>query len=127
MRPLLHRYDPTQVFTLSIPGALPVMLVYGLLPALQTDYAAISPLGWVMFAQVTMLSGVVSFVCFYVGLHQIGPSRATMYQFFIPPTAAIFQWIIYGRALAPLQWLGLVVLMAGVVYTAKARAKASRA
>ncbi|MEZ0327595.1 MAG: DMT family transporter [Fimbriimonas sp.] len=126
MRPLLHRYDPTQVFTLSIPGAIPVMLLYGLLPAIHTDYSAISSLGWIMFAQVTMISGVVSFVCFYIGLHQIGPSRATMYQFFIPPTAAIFQWLIYGRALAPLQWLGLGVLMAGVVYTSRARALASR-
>ncbi len=125
MRPLLHRYDPTQVFTLSIPGAIPVMLLYGLWPALHTDYAAISPLGWAMFAQVTMISGVISFVCFYIGIHQIGPSRATMYQFFIPPTAAIFQWLLFGRALAPLQWFGLVVLMAGVVYTARARAVAS--
>jgi drug/metabolite transporter (DMT)-like permease len=127
MRPLLHKYDPTQVFTLSIPGAIPVMLLYGLLPALHTDYAAISSLGWIMFAQVTIISGVVSFVCFYIGIHQIGPSRATMYQFFIPPTAAIFQWIIYGRALLPMQWLGLGVLMGGVVYTARARATISKA
>jgi drug/metabolite transporter (DMT)-like permease len=126
MRPMLHRYDPTQAFTLSIPGCIPVMLLYGLSPALHTNYAAISPLGWGMFAQVTLLSGVIAFVCFYIGIHQIGPSRATMYQFFIPPMAAIFQWLIYGRALAPLQWLGLAVLMSGVIYTSQARARAAR-
>ena len=126
MRPMLHKYDPTQAFTLSIPGCIPVMLLYGLWPALHTDYGAITPFGWLMFAQVTLLSGVIAFMCFYIGIRQIGPSRATMYQFFIPPTAAVIQWLIYGKALAPLQWLGLGVLMVGVIYTSQARLRAAK-
>jgi drug/metabolite transporter (DMT)-like permease len=44
-----------------------------------------------------------------------------MYQFFIPPTTALLQWLIYGRALVWLQWIGLAVLIAGVIFSAQAR------
>ncbi len=121
MRPLLSKYDAMRVFTLSMPGALPLLVVYGLAATLNTDFAAVSTLGWLMFAQVVLLSGVVAFVCFYQGIHQIGPSRAAMYQFFIPPTAALFQWIFMGQPLVLLQSVGLLVLLAGVIYASRAR------
>jgi drug/metabolite transporter (DMT)-like permease len=125
LRPVLHRHDAMRLFTLSIPGALPILLGFGLLPAIHTDYGAVTPLGWLMFAQIVLLSGVVAFVCFYVGIHQIGPSRATMYQFFIPPTAAMFQWLFFGDTLNGIQWLGLTVLIAGVFYSSYARTRSS--
>lgn len=121
MRPLLHKYDATQAFTLSIPGALPVLLAFGLMPAIHFDYAAVTPFGWLMFLQITVMSGVVAFVTFYVGIHQIGSHRAGFYQYFIPPTAALFQWLVYGQMLSLVQWGGLLVLLLGVIYASRAR------
>jgi drug/metabolite transporter (DMT)-like permease len=125
MRPLLDRYTPTQVFTMSLPGGLPLMLLYGGAAAWATDFGKVTPFGWLMFAHITVLSGVVAFICFYTGLRQIGASRATLYQFFVPPTAALGGWLIMGTTLRPLQYAGLLIVLAGVFYASRVRALAS--
>jgi len=122
MKPLVTKYKPLPLFTLSVPAGLPVLLPYGLAASWTTDYAAISPSGWLMFAHVSVLSGVVAFVCFYEGVRQVGAAAATMYQFFVPPTAAFCAWLVLGKALALPQLFGLLVVIAGVVTTARARA-----
>jgi len=126
MRPLLARYKPVPLFTMSLLGGFPVMLVYGLPAVLRTDFSGVTQLGWVMFSQISVLSGVVAFVCFYEGLRQIGAAGATLYQFFVPPTAALAAWLVMGKALAPVQFIGLVVVLAGVIYSTRARAVAAR-
>lgn len=126
MRPLLRKYDATRVFTLSVPGAFPLVLLVGLVPAIQFDYASVSTINWILFVQVTVLSGVVAFVTYYVGVHQIGVYRSGMYQFFIPPLAAGFQWMVYGSVLSMIQWAGLLVVMLGVIYSARMRALAAK-
>jgi drug/metabolite transporter (DMT)-like permease len=126
LRPSLTHHDSMRVFTLSLPGALPLAAVYGLLPALGTNYGAISTIAWLNLAQVVFMSGVVAFVLFYVGMNQIGSSRAGMYQFFIPPTTAAYQWLVFGKVLVALQWVGLAFLLGGVIYSSRARAMAAR-
>jgi drug/metabolite transporter (DMT)-like permease len=126
MRPLLAKYDATRVFTLSLPGALPVALAFGLLPALHYDYLGFSLVGWLSFGQMTVLSGVIAFVAYYVGVNQIGAIRAGMYQFCVPPLAAVFQWIVFGKPLGWLQWAGMLVVLAGMIYVWRARSAMER-
>jgi drug/metabolite transporter (DMT)-like permease len=126
MKPLLARYSPTQVLTMSMPGALPILLPYGLGATLATDFTRISPHAWFMFSTVAVMSGVVAFVCFYTGLRQIGASGASLYQYLVPPTAAFFAWIVMGKALGPVQFVGLAVVLGGVAYASRARALALR-
>jgi len=121
MKPLLNRYDATQLLALSMPGGALLMVPYGLASLVHTNFRGVSPLGWMMFLQVSVLSGVIGFGCFYVGIKQVGASRATLYQYFVPPAAALFAWIVMGRTLAPIQMVGLVILLFGVFATTKAR------
>lgn len=120
-RPLLGKYSPTQMLAMSMPGALPLLLPYALPAVLHTDYAHISLVGWTMFGQIAVVSGVIAFACFYAGLHQIGPGRATLYQYFVPPTAALFSWLILHKPLGPLQFAGLGVVLTGVFLASRAR------
>jgi drug/metabolite transporter (DMT)-like permease len=126
MKPLLARYSPTQVLTMSMPGALPLLLPYGLGATLATDFARITPYAWFMFASVAVMSGFVAFICFYTGLRRIGASGAALYQYFVPPTAAFFAWIVMGKALTPVQFVGFAVVSFGVAYAGRARALALR-
>ncbi len=121
MKPLLSRYKPTTVLTMSMPGALPVLIPYGLGATLNTNYAAISATGWFMFATTVLMSGVVAFICFYTGLRQIGASGAALYQYLVPPTAALFAWALMGKSLGPIQFVGLAVVLIGVAYAGRAR------
>lgn len=124
MKPLLKHYEATQLLTLSMPGGALLMVPYGIGSVMHLHFGAISLVGWLMFLQVAVLSGLVGFACFYVGIKQIGPSRTTLYQYFVPPTAVFFAWSILGKTLSPFQFLGFAVLLYGVVTTSRARISA---
>lgn len=123
MKPLLDRYSPLRVLTLSMPGALPVLLTYGLLATLQVDYGAISPMGWSMLFHISVISGVVAFLCFYKGVRMAGGNGAMLSMFFVPPTAAFFAYLMLDYVLLPLQFLGLAVVIAGVSLSQWSRLK----
>ncbi len=120
-RPFLAKYSPTQTVTMSMPGALIVLIPYGARAVIHTDFVHISPFGWLMFAQVAVLSGVIAFSCFNEGIRQVGASVATLYQFFVPPMAALFSWWILGTTLKPIQAVGVGVVIAGVAIASMAR------
>jgi drug/metabolite transporter (DMT)-like permease len=121
MRPLLLKYSPLRVLTLSMTGALPVMLAYGLLPSLHQDWRAISAYNWVMFAHIAIISGVVAFLCFYQGVRQVGSTGATLYQFMVPAAAMLSSILIEGYVPRTLQMVGFFVALAGVAYASRAR------
>jgi drug/metabolite transporter (DMT)-like permease len=121
MRPLLMKYSPLRVLTLSMAGGLPVMAAYGFLPSLHEHWGAITPYGWLMFFHVAIVSGVVAFLCFYQGVRQVGSTGATLYQFMVPAAALLSSVLIQGYVPRPLQLIGFIVVLAGVAYAARAR------
>lgn len=126
MRPLLTKYEPLPLLTLSLPGAAPILLVYGLIPTLNYDFSKLSPSGWGNLVQISVLSGGVAFVCFYHGIQKIGPAKATRYQFFVPPLAALFSMWVLKKPILPLQWLGILLVLGGVALTSFAREAVAR-
>jgi drug/metabolite transporter (DMT)-like permease len=106
---------------MSMPGALVILVPYGWSAMVQTNFSAITPYAWLMFAQVAVMSGVVAFACFYTGIKQVGAAQATMYQFFVPPFAALSAWWVLGKVLLPLQMFGMIVVLGGVLYASWAR------
>lgn len=126
MKPLLEKYSPLRVLTLSMPGGLLVLLPYGLWAVIHTDFAALSPTAWVMFFHVSVISGVVAFVCFYKGVRMAGGNGAMLSMFFVPPTAAFFAWLMLHRTLVPAQFVGLAVVILGVFWAQRSRMQAGQ-
>ncbi len=125
MRPLLMKYSPLRVLTLSMLGGLPVMLIYGVVPAFQAHWAQIDLYGWAMFFHFAVISGIGAFLCFYQGVRQVGSSGATLYQYLVPPTTMAFALLISHEKPGLLQVAGLVVVLAGVAFATRARYAAS--
>lgn len=121
MRPVLVDVSPLRMLTLSMPAGLVALIPYGAKATLETDFAAITPSNWLMFAHIAVMSGVVAFGCFYQGIRQVGAATATLYQFFVPPTTVFFDWLVLGERIAPLQAIGLAVIVCGVAASIKAR------
>lgn len=121
MRPLLARYSPLKLLTLSMPGAFIPMSVYGLLPSLHTNYHTVDLYGWAMFFHVAVISGVVGFICFYRGVQQVGSSGASVYQYLVPPVTILFALMFTHRPPHLLQLAGLIVVLAGVGYASRQR------
>lgn len=121
---LVSAYSPMRILTLSLPGAAPILLVYGGAKSLAIDWTSLSLGSWLLFAHVVLLAGVVGFWGFYAGVRQIGASGAMLYQFFVPPTAVIFSYAVLGRPVGALQLAGMVVIAASVAYSLHARRRA---
>ena len=54
-------------------------------------------------------------------MHRVGNARTAVYSNLTPVIAILFAWAIMGSALAPLQILGAVIVLAGLVITRKVR------
>lgn len=120
-KPLLSKYSPLEFLTMSMPGALPALLPFGLKASLETNWSGLGLSGWFHFFQVTVISGVIAFQCFYLGVRQIGASNASYYQFVVPVLTALFGWWIFGVLPSPIQWLGFVVVLGSVGFLNRVR------
>ena len=125
-KPFLAQMSALRLLTLSMPGALPILIPYGLATSLQVDWQAVSPQSWLMFAHVTFLAGVVGFLGFYAGVKKIGAPAALLYQYFVPPIAVLFEWFLFGKVLQLWQWVGFVLVVAGVSIASYYRFQASK-
>jgi drug/metabolite transporter (DMT)-like permease len=125
MKPLVSRYGALTIFTLSLPGALLALIPYGIWARVwETDWSAVTPTGWGALAYLILVAGVAAFLAYYKGLADVGAVQTSLTQFFIPPTAAFFSWLILKQNLSFLQFAGLFVLIAGVFWATR-RKKAS--
>ena len=120
-KPILVKYSPLRFFTLSMVGGFPVMLIYGTTQLAHTDLTKVDLYGWGMFLHIAVLSGVVAFLCFYEGVRKIGAGRSTMYQYFVPPTAVASAFAVFGKTIVGVQWLGMVIVLAGVLIAGLSR------
>ncbi|MDX2064178.1 MAG: DMT family transporter [Fimbriimonadaceae bacterium] len=121
MRPLVERYGSLPALTASMPGALPVLAIYGGMATLGTNVRTWDAVTWANLAQITLASGVAAFICFYIGVKQVGPATATRYQFFVPVLATLFAWWVFGQRPNTMQWTGIATVIAGVMLTSWAR------
>ncbi len=113
-RILVADMEPLRLLTLCMPGGLLALLQYGGRAALEFDYGTVTPTGWWMLGHVAILSGVVAFLGFYIGVKQIGAGRAMLYQYLVPGMAALFGWAVLGQAMTLVQLVGLAVVITGV-------------
>lgn len=113
-KPIAHEVKPLPLFTMSMLGGLPVVLLYGLLPATRVHWADFSAWQWANFAQISLGSGVIGMVFYFKGVAMMPASKATMHQFLVPVLTALFAAIVLHERLAWIQAIGLAVLIAGV-------------
>lgn len=125
-KPLLTRYSATQMLTLSMPGAFLILIPYGLVSALRTDWRAFTPTTWGMFAHIVFLAGFAGFLGFYAGVRKVGAAGALLYQYFVPPIAALTGFLLMGQALTTAQVVGMLIVFAGVSVSSVGRFIANR-
>jgi drug/metabolite transporter (DMT)-like permease len=80
-------------------------LVHGL-PAWGTAW------GWL--AGLGVLHTGLAYVLLYAGMARLATGRIAVLQFVYPATAVLVDWAVYGRALSPLQMMGVVLIGAAL-------------
>lgn len=113
-RPLLSRKHPLAMMAVSMPGALPVILPYSVRSFGTTPWGGLAPVSWAMLTYFCLVAGVVGFVLFYEGVSQVGAAGAMLYQYFVPPLAALSAWLVLGTPLRWPQVIGIGIVISGV-------------
>ncbi len=121
-KPLSEAHSPYRVLMLSLPGAMVVIVPYGLDATVRTDWAMLQPITLAMVAYVAVFAGGVAFSLFYLGVRQVGPTGAMLYQYAVPPAAALLAWAILGDAVVPSQVAGMILTYAGLTWALRSRA-----
>jgi drug/metabolite transporter (DMT)-like permease len=122
-RKLMNRYDPIRLFAISLPGALPVIVLFTL-NAPHSDWAHVQPISLLMLLHSAALSGVAAYCLFYGGIKRIGAGGASLYQNAVAAVTPLIAWVYLGTSLNWLQAAGIASVLAGVTVATFARARA---
>lgn len=69
---------------------------------------------WAWLAGLGVLHTGLAYVLLYAGMARLSTARIAVLQFVYPAAAVLVDWLVYGRALSPLQLLGVAVMGAAL-------------
>lgn len=123
-RPILGKVDSTVMTTFAMWTGNAVLIPVGIPEAMKTDWTNLTPMAWWCLLYFSIGAGAIGFLLFYRGVRQVGAAGAMLYQYLVSPIAAVAGWLFMSQPLAPVQWLGLAVVISGVAWASSARHKA---
>ncbi len=120
-KPFLARYSPLKLTALGmLAGTVPLDLIS--LPALlRQDWMAISVGAWGGLLYSSVFAVAVGYVFWYTSVQRIGNARTAIYSNLTPVVAVIVAWLVVGDRLTPLQLLGALVVLGGILLTRRGR------
>jgi drug/metabolite transporter (DMT)-like permease len=72
--------------------------------------------GWAALVAIAVCSTVVAILTFFAGLQRLGAGRASMLSTLEPVVTVLLAAMLLGETLAPAQWGGGALILAGVVW-----------
>jgi drug/metabolite transporter (DMT)-like permease len=123
IRRLLERYSPFRILTAQMAIGTALLLPLAAPALASLEYAAVTPLAWGTLAYSALLAGVVTNLLYYVGVRRVGASRAAVYQYLQSFLGVVFAVSLLHEPLRPLQILGGVVVVAGVLLSRRDRVR----
>jgi drug/metabolite transporter (DMT)-like permease len=70
--------------------------------------------GWQALAYGVFMSGIAAALLYFTAMRQIGPSRASLFQYLAAPLAVLFAVILVGDVVTPPQLLGGAIVLLSV-------------
>jgi drug/metabolite transporter (DMT)-like permease len=112
--PLMQRYSPVRISAIVITLTWLALLAAGFPQTAEQDY----DLGWEVWALLgfaVLGPLVLTNILWFIALHRVGPSRATLAANLQPFVAAVFALILLSERLTVLQGAGGALIAAGIV------------
>lgn len=113
---ILGRYRPVTIYAWVLPlGAL------GLLPFV--DFAAKSPVAWLLLGLLALVSTYLAYLLYYTGLARVEASRAVLVATIEPVVAVVLAALFFGERFGPAGLAGaLLILTTAVLASLSSRA-----
>ncbi len=88
-----------------------------------SEINVITTLQWKIILLIVFTSGSVALFIYYYGLKHVMASHSTIYELFWPLSAVAIDWIVRGRVLSPIQYLGGAVLIMSIILLTREQKK----
>jgi drug/metabolite transporter (DMT)-like permease len=112
--------SPLEVTTLVTVAGTPLLIAAGMPELLRVRWTEVDPRGWAGLAYATVLSLVVAYLLWNRSVRDVGPSRTVIYMCLTPLVAVATAWLLLGERPVPLQAVGAVLIVWGVLLTRRA-------
>jgi drug/metabolite transporter (DMT)-like permease len=112
--PITKRVDSVQVATFTlIGGVIPLDLIA--VPALvRHDWGGMAALTWAAIAYSATLAMVFSYLLWYRGVREIGPTRTSMFANLQPIVALLVAWVALSEVPTLFQGTGSAAVLGGL-------------
>ncbi len=106
-----------RVTTVTTIAGAPGLVLAGLPQVARLEWAAVPREAWGGLIYATLLSLVVAYLLWNRSVKAVGSTRTAIYMCITPVVAVAGAWLILGERPHPLQGLGAVLIVAGVLLT----------
>jgi drug/metabolite transporter (DMT)-like permease len=106
-----------RVTTVTTIAGAPGLVLAGLPQVVRLDWSAVPHGAWAGLVYATLLSLVVAYLLWNRSVKAVGGTRTAIYMCVTPLVAAVGAWLILGERAHPLQALGAVLIVTGVLLT----------
>jgi drug/metabolite transporter (DMT)-like permease len=109
--------SPLRVTTITTIAGTPGLVLAGLPGMVRLDWGAVNLEAWAGLAYAAVLSLVVAYLIWNRSVKAVGGTRTAIYMCVTPLFAVVGAWILLGERPHPLQGVGAVLIVAGVLLT----------
>jgi drug/metabolite transporter (DMT)-like permease len=78
---------------------------------------------WKIVLLIVFTTGSVALFIYYYGLKHVKASHSTIYELFWPLSAVAIDWIVRGRILTPVQFIGGAILIVSIILLTREQQK----
>jgi probable blue pigment (indigoidine) exporter len=118
---LLRRHSATRVLGYEMLVGTAIIVPFAVPALARLDPARIDTAGWTSLAFTTVFSGALAALLYFVGLRQVGPARAALFQYLAPPLAVAFAVAFLGETVTAWQLLGGAIVMGSIAISPQIR------
>jgi drug/metabolite transporter (DMT)-like permease len=119
LRVLPPEVSPLRVTMVTTVAGAPGLILAGVPEMMGMDWSAVGWQGWSALAYATFLSLLVAYLIWNRSVKVVGPSRTVIYMCLTPLIAVATAAAFLGERPRPLQAVGAVLILGGVVLTTR--------
>ena len=116
----MRRYSAARISALILLVGAPMLLPFAWPQLARQDYGALDTGHWSALVYSCLLALVLTNFIWFHAVHRAGAARTTAVMPLQPVFGALMAFLLLGERLAPLEWIGGLVAIAGVVITQRA-------
>lgn len=111
-RRLVREYSPTRITFLTFAGAA---LLVAPLVIYQRQPLSLPPLGWLLALYLGVFPTALAYFLYVRGLRGLTATTSSFLALAEPGTAAILAAVLFGEVLSPRAWVGVTLLLVGLL------------